>query len=485
MQSTRSSQRWLRGFFLVILAGAPALAASAEPPAITSLNPDAARAGGAEFSLTIHGENFTPASTAAFGANDLTTAFVSATELVAAIPASLIAGAGAFSVTVRTGGGASAGATFTVHPPEAAITGLSTAIRTASFVFSTRAGALRAVRPPAPPPVAITSQSSASAAVNTNVTTPISSSANLPSAANSNNTSDSLSMSFVGAATPTFAFVTGVPPAITSLTPASVLSSSGAFTMTINGANFISGKNASVARWNYTALATNYVSSSQLTAIVPASVISAGAVNITVVTSSGTSPSFGFTVNLAPPVITTESPSKLYVNNGAFMLYVYGNYFTSSAVVNWGGTPLTTTQIGGGSLTAIVPASLMATAGSVSITVSTAGGTSNSISFNVMALPPTITSLSPASVAAGSAQFSLTVNGTNFTPNSTSLVRLGTAYLGTTYVSATQLKGLVTASMMTTAGTVNVAVIQGGGVTSMAFPFTINPAPPKVSTLTP
>lgn len=572
MRSMRSSRHWLPGFFSVILVGVFALTASAEPPIITSLTPDAAIAGGTEVSLTIHGENFTPASTAALGANKLATTFVSTTELTAAIPSSLIAEAGAIDLTISTESDTSAAATFTIHPAPAVTIGLSAAPRLFGLAVGPRGGVSLAAHRFTPLPPAIAVLSSASGATRIDEPTPITGGINLPSAAPSNSTSDSLTMSFVGASTPAFAFVVALPPTITGLTPAtavaggaaftltingtnfdltsaaawgatalattyvsatqvtasvpanliasagtagitvstdggttisasftinpppptitsltptSVLSSSGTFTLTVNGTNFISGTNATAVRWNYTALATAYVSSTQVTATVPSSVISAGTFNIAVVTASGTSPSVVFTVNQAPPVISSLSPGTLYVNTGSFMLYVFGKYFTSTTVVNWAGTPLTTTLISGSSLTAIVPASLMTASGSVSITVSNAGGTSNALSFNVMALPPTITSLSPASAAAGSAQFSLTINGTNFTPNSTSLVRLGTTCLSTAYISATQLKATVPAKLITSAGLVEITVIQGGGVTSMAYLFPINPAPPTLSSLSP
>jgi len=74
-----------------------------------------------------------------------------------------------------------------------------------------------------------------------------------------------------------------VAPFITSLSPNSVTTSTGAFTLTVHGVNF---ENSAVVRWNGSARATTYVSSNQLTASILASdVTNAGTASVTV--SSG------------------------------------------------------------------------------------------------------------------------------------------------------------------------------------------------------
>src|SRR5208337_3704581 len=128
MQSARSFLRWLTVAFLAALAWAWAPAAWAAAPMLTSLSPSSAASGGAAFTLTINGMNFTPASTAMWGAAVLTTAYASDSELTATVPASLIAGPGAASITVTTSGGVSSGAAFTINPPPPAISGLSPAL---------------------------------------------------------------------------------------------------------------------------------------------------------------------------------------------------------------------------------------------------------------------------------------------------------------------------------------------------------------------
>lgn len=89
-------------------------------------------------------------------------------------------------------------------------------------------------------------------------------------------------------------------PVIASLTPALTKAGSAAFTLTIQGSNFLS---SSTVYWGSTALATTYVSASQLTAQVPASAINAtGACAVTVATPApggGVSNAFAFQVDSA------------------------------------------------------------------------------------------------------------------------------------------------------------------------------------------
>jgi len=86
---------------------------------------------------------------------------------------------------------------------------------------------------------------------------------------------------------------------------------------------------------------------------------------------------------------------------------------------------------------------------------------------------PTITSLSPISATAGGPAFTLTVNGDNFVSGST--VQWGGSVRTTTFISSTQLTATITASDITTAGTVSVTVVSPapGGGRSNTLPFVV------------
>jgi hypothetical protein len=94
------------------------LSATTTTPTVTiaSLSPASATAGGTGFTLTVNGTNFVSGATVNWGSTALATTFISATELTAAVPASLIATAGTVSVTVTTTGGTSNALTFTIEP---------------------------------------------------------------------------------------------------------------------------------------------------------------------------------------------------------------------------------------------------------------------------------------------------------------------------------------------------------------------------------
>src|SRR5260370_25701352 len=95
--------------------------------------------------------------------------------------------------------------------------------------------------------------------------------------------------------------VNGRVPTIGSMSPSSVAAGGGGFTLTVNGTNYISG---SSVQWNVTALSTTFVSATQATASVPASLIaSPGSANITVTTTAGTS---------APATLTVSSGAGSY-----------------------------------------------------------------------------------------------------------------------------------------------------------------------------
>src|SRR5205814_5342162 len=105
---------------------AATLTFTVEPPApaLSSLAPSSASAGGAAFTLTVGGSSFAASSVVQWNGTARATTFVSSTQLQAAIDASDIAAAGTAQVTVVTpapGGGISVALTFTVDPPMATL----------------------------------------------------------------------------------------------------------------------------------------------------------------------------------------------------------------------------------------------------------------------------------------------------------------------------------------------------------------------------
>lgn len=487
-------------------------AAMAAPPALVSLSPASAIASGARFTLTINGTGFTPDSMAALDGVLLVTTYKSATQLQAAIPAGLIANSGTATVTVTTDGilstdSVTSSATFTIDPPsalsgsgpalgvvgsalpqsmsDAKIASTSTWDAAAAPTYKT-AGELAPVVPASP--VAITASGSSgeealtAAPSSPAVTAPAASgkAATQPAATVNTNLVNTVGGAFSGGALD----ITPPVPTLASLSPNSVSQGTAAFKLTINGSNYISGPGATVVYWNFTALTTTYVNSAEVTATVPASLITTpGSASVTVVTGNGTSSGLPFTINPAPPIITSLNPSRVTVGTSAFAMSAIGTNFTSAAIVNWGTTPLVTTLMAGGTLSAQVPASLVTTAETVSVTVTTDEGTSAPSSFLVLPPTPVIASLSPSSTAAGGASFTLTFTGSNFVQNM--VFMWGTTLMGLTDVSATEATATIPASLVASGGQTIVQIHAPGIGWSNTAIFTINPAPPSVTSLGP
>jgi hypothetical protein len=158
--------------------------------------------------------------------------------------------------------------------------------------------------------------------------------------------------------------------------------------------------------------------------------------------------------------------------------------------VKFNGAAKTTTFMNATQLTAAITAADIATAGTVSVTVTNPapGGTSNAVSFTISNAVPTIGSLSPSSAVAGSAAFTLTVNGAGFVSGAT--VNFNGTPKATTFVSTTQITAAILATDIASPGTANVTVINPAPTPgpSGAQIFTIsspNSPVPTISTLGP
>ncbi len=187
-------------------------------------------------------------------------------------------------------------------------------------------------------------------------------------------------------------------PAITTLSPSSATAGGAAFSLAVNGSGFVQ---QSVVQWNGSSLATTYVSSTQLTASVPANLIAAaGVASISVVNAGNLISNIVlFSINTAAntvPSITGLSPSSVAAGSPAFSLVVNGTNFASTAVVQWNGSSLSTTFVSETELIASVPANLVASQGSASITVLSPGGTvSNTATFFITAATASTTASVP------------------------------------------------------------------------------------------
>ena len=188
-----------------------------------------------------------------------------------------------------------------------------------------------------------------------------------------------------------------------------------------------------------------------------------------------------FRITLLPldnpaPVLTTLSVSNTAAGGAGFSLGITGSGFDPASVVRWNGSDRPTTFVAATQLTVSIPATDIAAAGTVQITVlspAPGGGTSTALTFTINNPVPTLRSLTPSSALAGGTAFTLSVTGTNFV--SASVVEWNGSSRTTTFASATKLTVSIPATDIAAAGTAQVAVFNllPGGGTSNSVVFTV------------
>jgi uncharacterized protein (TIGR03437 family) len=260
-------------------------------------------------------------------------------------------------------------------------------------------------------------------------------------------------------------------PRILSLNPSSAEAGGGGFNLSVTGAGFTPG---SVVRWGNSPRATRYISPTQLIAVIlAADIASAGSVNVTVFNPApggGSSNPASFQITANGPKISGVTPDSANAGSPDVVITVNGSNFNSGSKVFFNGVELATTFVNDTQLTATIPASALATAGTGTITVVTpnpGGGASNGVPFTVNNVGPTLTNITPRVKNVGDPEFKLSLTGTNFVNGS--IVRWGGGDRPTSFVSATALTADIPASDLATAAIVEVSVFNpapGGGASN-------------------
>ncbi|MCU1236183.1 MAG: cell surface receptor domain protein, partial [Candidatus Solibacter sp.] len=116
------------------------------------------------------------------------------------------------------------------------------------------------------------------------------------------------------------------------------------------------------------------------------------------------------------PSVTSASPATANAGGSSFSLTVTGSGFVTGSVVRWSGTPLATTYLGETSLTAAVPANLIAICGRFPLSVLNPGGTTSNTTVSVI-VNPVLNGIAPNVVPAGSSGFDVTAFGQGFSSN--------------------------------------------------------------------
>ena len=499
---------------------------------VAFLSPSTVAAGASGFTITVNGAGFVTGAiilwnvSAGAGLTQLPTTLVSAVQLTAPVPTSLLTAPGTVQIAVQIPGSATSATSninntttteisnvvyFTISPPTGAAptitsisasttsqastpycspTGITLTVNGANFVNSTMANGQTVNGSTVywngtPRSTTYVSATQLTASI-TASDTAFSGTANVsvfnPGASASPGTSNSMPFTMT---TPAPLAAPGAP----TLSQSSAPVDSPALTLTLTGNNILP---CSLAQWVNSssvtsALATTYIppttGAASLSVTLPSSNFSAaGVAQIQLVNPApggGTSGGSAFTIS--PPAISSVAGSSTAsCTTTGLTLTVTGTNFVSGSVVNWNGSPRSTMFVSATQLTALLTSADTAFQGTEPVTVSNGSATSNALSFAITApamLPlPSIASLLPGNATAGTAAITLSVTGGNFLP--CSLVQWNGTNLPTTFVSTTQqLTASVPATDILSVGTAQITVFNpttgGGGGASAASVFPI------------
>ncbi|MFD3437235.1 IPT/TIG domain-containing protein [Streptomyces sp. NPDC058685] len=335
------------------------------PPTISTINPSQGPTTGGT-TVTLTGTGMTGSTAVRFGSTNATSfTVVSATQITAVSPPRA-AGAAAVIVVHPTGNSNSVTFTYVVAqvpvvtgvaPSNGPTSGGTSVILTgtgftgATAVTFAGVPAMSFIVNSATQITAVTPAGNAGAAVVT-VTTP------------------------GGVSAPDAFFFYAAPPVLNSAGP--VLGpTAGGVVVTLTGSSLL---NASAVRFGSTNAASfTVVSATQITATAPPGT---GSSPITVITPGGTSNPVAFTY-VATPTLTALVPSSGPTSAGTVVTLTGTNLATASAVT-FGGTAVSFTVVSDTQITAVAAAG---PAGPVTVTVTTAGGTSPGLTYTRVAAP--------------------------------------------------------------------------------------------------
>ena len=451
-------------------------------PVVLSTLPSSVTAGAPAFSVTVTGSGFVNASVVRWNGVNRPTTFVSGTQLQASIPASDVAAAGTAQVSVVTpapGGGTSGDLAFTIANPVPGVLSLSPSsvtagapaftltvtgsgfvsasvvrwngsARTTSFVSGTQ---LQASIPASAVAAAGTAQVS--------VWTP----------APGGGTSGNLPLT-IASPTPS---LTGNPTMVLGGTPVTVMLNNAP-----GGAEDwlaiaeASAPNTSYVTWTYVGAG---VTSRPWTVAMPTT---GGPYEFRLFLNAGyTRAATSSQISIVPaaPVIMSLNPSTAMAGTSTLTLNVNGSSFVPSSVVQWNGSPRTTTYFSPTLLIAKLTAADLAVAATPQVTVVTpapGGGTSNAVTFTVTPAP-TLT-VNTMTVARGG---SVTVTLTGGLGGATDWFAFAAAgapdnnYLQWTYVGAGVTTRTWTITVPNTAGTYQFRLFLNDGFTRAATSPTV------------
>jgi len=342
-------------------------------PTITSLSPGSAIAGGPGFTLTVNGANFGFGSILRWNGSDRPTVLASSAELTALIPASDIANPGTALITVFSPGGVALAITFNIFPDQ------TRRLRITDGSGSPGGGATVSVE--------------------------------LIAQGNENALGFSLTFDPAILSNPQATLGSGASGAAFSINSTQVASGRLGIAIALPSGRTFPPGTRQVLVVTFSIAAGGGASSTTVgfgDQPVPREIVDTNANALTAQYTAG-----AIIINVANPApsLASLSPGIAAAGGPGFTLTVLGANFRDSSIVRWNGSNRTTTFISSTELSAQIPASDIATAGTASVTVfvpAPGGGVSNVLSFRI----------DPVSVISGNVSYCLVsrpVPGTTLT----------------------------------------------------------------------
>ncbi|MEV6006106.1 IPT/TIG domain-containing protein [Streptomyces sp. NPDC051976] len=330
------------------------------PPTLTSVVPNTGPAAGTN-PVTLNGTQFTGATAVTFGsAAALSYTVTSPSAITATVPP----GTGTVNVTVRTPAGLSNTVSYTyaptptlssIAPSQGPTAGGTTVVLTGTGLTGTTAVTFGST-----PATSFTVNS----ATQITAVTPAGTGAVPVTATTVGGTSGAVFFYYLNA------------PSLASVAP-SQGPASGGTTVVLTGSGLTGTTAVTFGSTPATSFTVN--SATQITAVSPAGT---GAVPVTVTGPGGTSNTVIYTY-LSAPALTALSPAQGPTDAGASVTLT-GTALTTTHAVHFGAAPAAFTVVSDTTVVAIAPAG---PAGSVPVTATTSGGTSNSLSYLRVAAP--------------------------------------------------------------------------------------------------
>ena len=397
-------------------------------PAISSMSPNSANAGGPDFTLQVSGSNFVSGASVNFGGRAHEATFLNSTQLSTQIYANEIAQGTTTSAQIFNplpGGGLSIAAPFSVFNGLPAISSINpSSVPAGSSAFSLQVFGTNFVQRSvvnfngAPLSTTFDSITELDAAV---------SGGDIAAEGTAAITVTNPAVGGTGGGTSapvTFTILpSSVQPSVSALSPASATAGGPGFALTVSGTGFVSGSSVS---FNLHPETTTFVNSTTLQASIPASEIAIAGDPVVIVTnpSGGVSLLATFVINNPPPGLSAISPTSAPAGVSSLTLSVNGSNFVSSSLVLVNSAPRATTYVNAASLQATLLPSDLAMGQTLNIAVQNPtpqGGTTPPVPMTVTDYSVSApTGGNTSSVAAGqTAHFSLTIapsNGTYANP---------------------------------------------------------------------